>query len=138
MSVIPGITAALGCASSAGLSLTKRGVSRAVTFVTAHAREGDATEPDWARLADPKSTLAIYMGREARPPRRARSDQRRPVPRHAGAGGGERLPSRRAPPPHDAGRHGRAGRGGGRRPDAAPDRLGAGGPGVRGAGDARR
>ncbi|WP_188261853.1 uroporphyrinogen-III C-methyltransferase [Azospirillum tabaci] len=65
VSVIPGITAALGCASSAGLSLTKRGVSRAVTFVTAHAREGDATEPDWARLADPKGTLAIYMGREA-------------------------------------------------------------------------
>ncbi|WP_247877028.1 uroporphyrinogen-III C-methyltransferase [Azospirillum brasilense] len=65
MSVIPGITAALGCASSAGLSLTKRGVSRAVTFVTAHAREGDATEPDWARLADPKSTLAIYMGHQA-------------------------------------------------------------------------
>ncbi|MGY0792372.1 uroporphyrinogen-III C-methyltransferase [Azospirillum argentinense] len=65
VSVIPGITAALGCASSAGLSLTKRGVSRAVTFVTAHAREGDATEPDWARLADPKGTLAVYMGREA-------------------------------------------------------------------------
>ncbi|WP_448207400.1 uroporphyrinogen-III C-methyltransferase [Azospirillum sp. sgz302134] len=64
VSVIPGITAALGCASSAGISLTKRGVSRAVTFVTAHGREGDATEPDWARLADPKGTLAIYMGRE--------------------------------------------------------------------------
>lgn len=64
VSVIPGITAALGCASSAGISLTKRGVSRAVTFVTAHGRAGDATEPDWGRLADPKGTLAIYMGRE--------------------------------------------------------------------------
>ncbi|MBP2316421.1 uroporphyrinogen-III C-methyltransferase [Azospirillum soli] len=64
VTVIPGVTAALGCASSAGVSLTRRGVSRAVTFVTAHAREGDATEPDWTRLADPQGTLAIYMGRE--------------------------------------------------------------------------
>ncbi|WP_455176067.1 uroporphyrinogen-III C-methyltransferase [Azospirillum largimobile] len=62
--VIPGITAALGCAASTGLSLTKRGVSRAVTFVTAHGREGERFEPDWARLADPQGTLAIYMGRE--------------------------------------------------------------------------
>jgi uroporphyrin-III C-methyltransferase len=62
--VIPGITAALGCAASAGLSLTKRGVSRAVTFVTAHGRDGERFEPDWARLADPQGTLAIYMGRE--------------------------------------------------------------------------
>lgn len=77
VSVIPGITAALGCASGAGISLTKRGVSRAVTFVTAHAREGDATEPDWARLADPKGTLAIYMGR----------DQARRVGRGLTAGG---------------------------------------------------
>ncbi|MGA1859805.1 uroporphyrinogen-III C-methyltransferase [Azospirillum sp. 11R-A] len=62
--VIPGITAALGCAASTGLSLTKRGVSRAVTFVTAHGRDGERFEPDWARLADPQGTLAIYMGRE--------------------------------------------------------------------------
>nr|WP_301311828.1 uroporphyrinogen-III C-methyltransferase [Azospirillum lipoferum] len=62
--VVPGITAALGCAASTGLSLTKRGVSRAVTFVTAHGRDGERFEPDWARLADPQGTLAIYMGRE--------------------------------------------------------------------------
>ncbi len=62
--VIPGITAALGCAASTGLSLTRRGVSRAVTFVTAHGRDGERFEPDWARLADPQGTLAIYMGRE--------------------------------------------------------------------------
>ncbi len=62
--VIPGITAALGCAASAGLSLTKRGVARAVTFVTAHGRDGERFEPDWARLASPDTTLAIYMGRE--------------------------------------------------------------------------
>ena len=62
--IIPGITAALGCAASTGLSLTKRGVSRAVTFVTAHGRDGERFEPDWARLADPQGTLAIYMGRE--------------------------------------------------------------------------
>jgi len=62
--VVPGITAALGCAASTGLSLTMRGVSRAVTFVTAHGRDGERFEPDWARLADPQGTLAIYMGRE--------------------------------------------------------------------------
>lgn len=64
VTVIPGVTAALGCAASAGLSLTRRGVSRAVTFVTAHGREGDRSEPDWGRLADPMGTLAIYMGRD--------------------------------------------------------------------------
>ncbi|MBP2231616.1 uroporphyrin-III C-methyltransferase [Azospirillum agricola] len=62
--VVPGITAALGCAASTGLSLTRRGVARAVTFVTAHGRDGERFEPDWARLADPNGTLAIYMGRE--------------------------------------------------------------------------
>lgn len=64
VTVIPGVTAALGCAAGAGLSLTRRGVSRAVTFVTAHGRDGERFEPDWARLADPQGTLAIYMGRD--------------------------------------------------------------------------
>lgn len=62
--VIPGVTAALGCAASAGVSLTRRGVSRAVHFVTAHRRAGDEGAIDWRRFADPDGTLAVYMGRD--------------------------------------------------------------------------
>lgn len=62
--VIPGVTAALGCAASAGLSLTRRGVARRVTFVTAHTRAGDEDAIDWHRLADPEATLVVYMGRD--------------------------------------------------------------------------
>ena len=59
--VVPGITAALGCAAAVGLSLTHRDHAQALTLVTA---EGKAGEPaiDWAALAQPGQTLAIYMG----------------------------------------------------------------------------
>jgi uroporphyrin-III C-methyltransferase / precorrin-2 dehydrogenase / sirohydrochlorin ferrochelatase len=59
--VVPGITAALGCAAAVGLSLTHRDHAQALTLVTA---EGKAGEPglDWAALAKPGQTLAIYMG----------------------------------------------------------------------------
>jgi uroporphyrin-III C-methyltransferase/precorrin-2 dehydrogenase/sirohydrochlorin ferrochelatase len=59
--VIPGITAALACAASAGIPLTHRDQAQAVTFVTAQARVG-GIQPDWNRLAAPNHTLAIYMG----------------------------------------------------------------------------
>lgn len=62
--VVPGVTAALGCAAGAGISLTRRGVARRVTFVTAHHRAGDGGGVDWSRLADPEATLAVYMGRD--------------------------------------------------------------------------
>ena len=59
--VVPGITAAAGCAAVAGIPLTHRGIAQAVTFITGHAADG---EPDlnWAALADPRQSLAIYMG----------------------------------------------------------------------------
>lgn len=63
VTVIPGITAALGCAASAGVSLTRRGVAATVHFVTAHRCDAGAT-PDWSRLADPEGTLCVYMGKE--------------------------------------------------------------------------
>ncbi|MHA7871422.1 MAG: siroheme synthase CysG [Hyphococcus sp.] len=60
--VTPGITAATGCAASAGLALTHRDHAQVVTFVTGHAK-GDADPAlDWAALAALKNTLVVYMG----------------------------------------------------------------------------
>lgn len=61
----PGITAASAAAASGGASLTLRGLARRLTFVTAHARAGEALDLDWAALATPDATLAVYMGRAA-------------------------------------------------------------------------
>ena len=60
VSVVPGITAALGCAASAGIPLTHRRFASAVTFVTGHGAEGRAAA--WPALAAQGHTLAIYMG----------------------------------------------------------------------------
>ncbi len=59
--VVPGITAALACAASAGIPLTHRDAAHAVTFVTAHRRREDLGI-DYAGLLRPGVTLAIYMG----------------------------------------------------------------------------
>ena len=61
--VVPGITAASGCAASAGFPLTHRGVATGVRFLTGPVRAG-AAEPDldWESLADPATTLVVYMG----------------------------------------------------------------------------
>jgi uroporphyrin-III C-methyltransferase / precorrin-2 dehydrogenase / sirohydrochlorin ferrochelatase len=61
VTVVPGITAALGCAAEAGLPLTFRKEATRLTFVTANVAEG-AESVDWTSLADPQSTLVIYMG----------------------------------------------------------------------------
>ena len=61
VSVVPGITAAIGCAASVGIPLTHRKLSSAVTFVSGHSAQ-DAPGAFWPALAAQGHTLAIYMG----------------------------------------------------------------------------
>ncbi|MFY8193777.1 MAG: uroporphyrinogen-III C-methyltransferase [Novosphingobium sp.] len=65
VSICPGVTAASAAAARLGASLTLRGLARKLTFVTAHARAGEPLDLDWAALADPIATLAVYMGKAA-------------------------------------------------------------------------
>lgn len=59
--VVPGISAALGGASYAGIPLTHRTVAQSVRFVTGH-RAADRANLDWPELARADQTLVIYMG----------------------------------------------------------------------------
>lgn len=58
----PGITAAQGAACAAGVPLTHRGLASGVQYVTGHRQSGRGLDLDWKRLADPDTTLVIYMG----------------------------------------------------------------------------
>lgn len=60
--VVPGITAAAACSAYAGIPLTHRGLSHGVRFVTGHFLENKKLKLDWRALADPDSTIVIYMG----------------------------------------------------------------------------
>ena len=64
--VVPGVTAALGCAASAGIPLTHRDHAQACVFVTGQLRDGTVAL-DWPMLARPRQTVVIYMGAETLP-----------------------------------------------------------------------
>ncbi|MBM3596756.1 MAG: uroporphyrinogen-III C-methyltransferase [Alphaproteobacteria bacterium] len=60
--VIAGVTSASACAAAVGIPLTHRGLASGVRYVAGHCRNDGNLDYDWRGLADPDTTLVVYMG----------------------------------------------------------------------------
>jgi uroporphyrin-III C-methyltransferase len=62
--IVPGVTAAAGCAATTAIPLTHRDHSRTLVLVTGHTKDGEP-ELNWQALCQPGQTLVFYMGHKA-------------------------------------------------------------------------